>query len=345
MEKTLISLKQSNVEEKHPVSNFEAHWDSCFLDASFEEWLKYLQWYNDKARSWHETLPIDLGSLWQPVDLLTPPFVFDVAFKWCQQLKQPMGVSYRTVEIYERFARSYCCQSLHLKTTVVGSINLKTSCKMRWQEFCMEMRHQSLLHLVSCLQIASKLENGYKLVTVTDAAMLLRQSQRPCDRSTIVNSEILVLVTLKYDVSYPPISDYVDTFICQLILVLKRKPVTAKSAQLLAAVDEIHEISLEFIRAIYFDQQLIVRKIVAGLPTETQKERAMCSHRRNSRDFNQVQFDKVLLAAGAISAATFLIQENAAANVMKELYTRTGAHPADVAVVSSVLVTHLVPET
>lgn len=132
-------------------------------DASFEEWLKYLQWYNDKARSWHETLPIDLGSLWQPVDLLTPPFVFDVAFKWCQQLKQPMGVSYRTVEIYERFARSYCCQSLHLKTTVVGSINLKTSCKMRWQEFCMEMRHQSLLHLVSCLQIASKLENGYKV--------------------------------------------------------------------------------------------------------------------------------------------------------------------------------------
>lgn len=66
-----------------------------------------------------------------------------------------------------------------------------------------------------------------------------------------------------------------DTFICQLILVLKRKPVTTKSAQLLAAVDEIHEISLEFIRAIYFDQQLIVRKIVAGLPTETQKERAM----------------------------------------------------------------------
>lgn len=58
-----------------------------------------------------------------------------------------------------------------------------------------------------------------------------------------------------------------------------------------------------------------------------------------------MQCDKVLLAAGAISAATFLIQENAAANVMKELHTRTGAHPADVAVVSSVLVTHLVPET
>lgn len=129
-----------------------------------------------------------------------------------------------------------------------------------------------------------------QLVTVADAAMLLRQCQRPCDRSTIVNSEILVLVTLKYDVvfinwvrnvyifrnhspnisqvNYPPISDFVDTFICQLIMVLRRKPVTAKSAQLLSSVDEIHEISLEFIRAIYFDQQLIVRRIVAGLPTE-----------------------------------------------------------------------------
>lgn len=51
---------------------------------------------------------------------------------------------------------------------------------------------QNVSQILLCLQ----------LVTVTDAAMLLRQSQRPCDRSTIVNSEILVLVTLKYDVVF-----------------------------------------------------------------------------------------------------------------------------------------------
>ena len=33
--------------------------------------------------------------------------------------------------------------------------------KSHWEEFYTEIKHQSLLHLMSCLQIASKLEDGY----------------------------------------------------------------------------------------------------------------------------------------------------------------------------------------
>ena len=40
----------------------------------------------------------------------------------------------------------------------------------------------------------------FQLVTVSDAVNLLQQSKRPSDRSTIVNSEVLVLVTLKHEV-------------------------------------------------------------------------------------------------------------------------------------------------
>ena len=55
-------------------------------------------------------------------------------------------------------------------------------------------------------------------------------------------------------------------------MVLKKKPVTDSSRQLLLVIDEIHDISMAFIRAIYFHQQVIVRRIVAGLYEETVQE-------------------------------------------------------------------------
>ncbi len=72
-----------------------------------------------------------------------------------------------------------------------------------------------------CFQIASELEDGYKvenahylqlkqqidqrfsffvqLVTVSEAVNLLQQSKRPSDHSTIVNSEVLVIIKLKHE--------------------------------------------------------------------------------------------------------------------------------------------------
>jgi hypothetical protein len=61
------------------------------------------------------------------------------------------------------------------------------------------------------------------------------------------------------------------------------------------------------------------------------------------RDFSRVQSDKVLLAAGAITAAIFVNQPNAFADILRELHNRIGAYPLEVAVVSSLLVGHLDP--
>ncbi|EFX80305.1 hypothetical protein DAPPUDRAFT_304171 [Daphnia pulex] len=322
--------------EDLPISNFELHWESQFLDISLKDWLKYLCYQNDKAISWHDTLTIDLRTS-HPLgeSNLSPPSVFGIVYKWCQKLKQPVGVSYRTVELYERFTRSYCSQTFYPKTAVNKS-EFVTAKKISFQEIHTELRHQSLLHLVSCLQIASKLENGYKVVTVKDAVDLLQQSKRPSDRSTIVNSEVLVLVTLNHEVDLPPINDFLDTFICQLIRVLKKKPALAKIKQLLLKVDEIHQVSMDFIRAIYFDQQVIIGRIVAGLRLD-ESAKGLISE-KGVYDFHRVQSDKVLLAAGAITAAVFIIQPNAVSDVLRELHRRTGAYPSEVAVVSSLLV-------
>ena len=46
----------------------------------------------------------------------------------------------------------------------------------------------------------------------------------------------------------------------------KKETVTEKTTRLLSKIDEISEVSMYFIRAIYFDQEVIIdRRIVAGL--------------------------------------------------------------------------------
>ena len=67
------------------------------------------------------------------------------------------------------------------------------------------------------------------------------------------------------------------------------------------------------------------------------------SSEKGVRDFQRVQSDKVLLVAGSIIAALFHIQPNAIADVLRELHSRTGAYPSEVAVVSSILVNYLSP--
>jgi hypothetical protein len=77
------------------------------------------------------------------------PPVFFVVYQWCKQLKQPVGVSYRTVELYKLFIRSYYCQRFRLATEAnkpetVTAVPSTTPKKIIFQEIYTEIRHQSL---------------------------------------------------------------------------------------------------------------------------------------------------------------------------------------------------------
>jgi hypothetical protein len=54
-------------------------------------------------------------------------------------------------------------QNVTLQLSYNRKFHFLLSFKIIFQEIYTEIRHQSLLHLVSCFQIASKLEDGYKV--------------------------------------------------------------------------------------------------------------------------------------------------------------------------------------
>lgn len=133
-------------------------------DESFEDWLIHLQ-SRDKL-SLTDELTNSSENTWPLGDSFSPSVISSIVYKWCQQLKQPMGVPHRTVELYERFFRIHY-RSSFVSTSAIDSLKPNMLNKSQWQEIYTEIRHQSLLYLVSCLQIASKLENGYKVRSST----------------------------------------------------------------------------------------------------------------------------------------------------------------------------------
>jgi hypothetical protein len=124
------------------------------IDISLKDWLKYLCCQNDKAISWHDTLSIDLRAS-HPLEnnIISPLSVFGIVYKWCQQLKQPVGVSYCTAELFERFSQSYCSKTFRPKTAVIKSEFVTVPKTISFQEIHTELRHQLLLHLLTSQQL------------------------------------------------------------------------------------------------------------------------------------------------------------------------------------------------
>lgn len=148
-------------------------------------------------------------------------------------------------------------------------------------------------------------------------------------------------------------------------MVLKKRPTTENCSRLLSVADKIYQIAMLYIHAIYFDLNTLVQRMVIDLNNRLSEQHkkldkkrfpfvlAVCydcclfffsSSSEKPRTVHELQNDKVLLSAGVISAAAFLVQPTSAAFVMKELHSQTGAHPSDIAVVSSVLVNYLDPD-
>ena len=131
-------------------------------DSSIDDWLAYLKFHNDRPRA----VP---ASETHPTTCLVfePPYVAETILKLCHQLKQPTGVMHRTLELYYDF---YTVRCHHLAQTSVpksaADENSNSAAEVdsdKWNEAITEMRHSCLFHLVSCLQIASKLESNYKV--------------------------------------------------------------------------------------------------------------------------------------------------------------------------------------
>jgi hypothetical protein len=162
-----------------PVSNFAAYWNSRFLGwftfhvivnitsflhhfissslhllsgVAMNDWLKYLRKQNDKSINFALRFPPEIR-------LISPAQIPQIVSHWCQTLGQPYNVHHRTLDIYEQFMMAHFTD---LYRSTISSHDKRS----KWQTIYANVKHQALLRLVSCFQIASKLEMNHKARTV-----------------------------------------------------------------------------------------------------------------------------------------------------------------------------------
>lgn len=117
-----------------------------------EDWLKYLCLNNTRGMKYI--------SCFTEIEVFTTA-ITQIVYVWCTQYQLPSAVLYRTLEIYDNFIVTY---SRDLYTDWKKSKqDLSLNGKAHWQEAFTTIKHQGLLYLVSCFQIASKLEVNYKV--------------------------------------------------------------------------------------------------------------------------------------------------------------------------------------
>ena len=74
------------------------------------------------------------------------------------QLKLPVPILLRTVELFEHFSEKYIHQLIKTRNSSSRTFLPPTS---YMTDFRKEVAHKTLLHLMSCLQITSKLDDTY----------------------------------------------------------------------------------------------------------------------------------------------------------------------------------------
>ena len=115
-----------------------------------EDWVKHLCQDNERGMRNMSSYP--------DIEFFTTSVIAEIVNVWCKQYELPLAVLYRTLEIYDNFVITY---SKDLYFDRKASETSQESCHQEiahWQEIFTEIKHRGLLYLVSCFQIASKLE-------------------------------------------------------------------------------------------------------------------------------------------------------------------------------------------
>ena len=192
---------------------------------------------------------------------------------------------------------------------------------IQWSDVEKRLKHQIILRAVSCVQLASKLSSHYHLVTLNRARTFLSSCGFRYAATSIVQSEIRVLKTLEYRVHQPTPLEYIEVLLGSLVH--NNRSVPAK---------HLHTLALRILNVFYLRRRQICVKLKQLLATQDGDASSP------SATMAAVETDKMLLAAGIIAAAGFILgQSQESQNLSNSLSHITCIVSEDITTFSSIL--------
>ncbi|KAI8795664.1 cyclin N-terminal domain-containing protein 1-like isoform X1 [Biomphalaria glabrata] len=227
----------------------------------------------------------------------------ECVFLMCDRFELPCQAKYAALEIFDRFMLKHL-QDLYSHVQNTKSVRKKSD----WECILERVKNQAFLRILSCCQIASKLNSHYKVITVKKAKRCLQDAGYSYSCESILQSEMRVLKTLYYTIPKTSCLDYIE-----ILLELLGQNLGKDTLDLKVYHDTAIKI-LTFVclhrHSIYDRLYVITAAIGAAALASSQEQRLKLA---------EVKMDKMLLSATVVVAAVHLNDDRLTEEVMIQL--------------------------
>ncbi|XP_055513132.1 cyclin N-terminal domain-containing protein 1 isoform X2 [Leucoraja erinacea] len=248
--------------------------------------------------------------------------LIEFVFLLCEQLGLHHVTRYQAVEILDRFMIQYI-DKLY-SSTCPGSD--KDTEKNDWTLTQITIQEHFVLRIMSCVQIASKISFHYQIVNNDMALKFLQSLGYSYKREDLLDSELLVLKTLNFQVNVP--TPFTHTEILLEVMGYNDPSVPVKY---------LHSISLKVLTFVYLMRNTIYEnllKIAIENSTPTDLQRAK---------FLSVKEDCMLLAVGVIGTSAFILNYTPWCKVVQQLASISGVTEESISEFSQVILKQIFP--
>ncbi|XP_051770218.1 cyclin N-terminal domain-containing protein 1 isoform X2 [Ctenopharyngodon idella] len=221
--------------------------------------------------------------------------IVECVFLLCDELGLNPVVGYQAIEILERFTAKYI-EDLIRSQKGQPMQGASSEDPENYEDLIFQILKKKLfLFILSSIQIASKLDLYSNAVSYSSS------------KEQLLDSEILILKTLNFNLNVPNPVTYVET----LLEVLGHNEATVPVA-------ELHHLCVHVLQFIYLQRETIYNSLLisaTGCPNPSEEQRAK---------FVSVTQDLMLLGVGVIAVAAFIHHISTWEKVVEELTGITG---------------------
>ncbi|XP_053309780.1 cyclin N-terminal domain-containing protein 1 [Spea bombifrons] len=243
--------------------------------------------------------------------------VFLLSEFWCQD----SATKYQAVEILDRFMILYI-EKLHTSCMEAKRIPETLQAKS-WSLMKGSLCDNFLLHLVSCIQIASKLCFHCHIINNSMVLQFLQLAGYTYKKDEVVKSELTVLKTLHFQLNVLSPLSYVEI----LLEVLGHSGCSL-------SLEHLRDMCLMVLDLVY-----LVRNPIYEMLLETSMGMPMPSRLQRSK-FVSVKEDQMLLATGVITTSACILNQDSVNKVLDILNYITGITINNMTEISSSILKH-----
>ncbi|BFZ24016.1 hypothetical protein BsWGS_27055 [Bradybaena similaris] len=228
----------------------------------------------------------------------------ECVFLMCDRFELPCQAKFAALDIFDRFMLKHI---LDLYAHVQNSKS--NSKKTDWECILGRVKNQIFLRILSCCQIASKLNSHYEVITVKRARRCLLDAGYSYSCESILQSEMRVLKTLAFRVSRTSSLDFIEILLEILGHNTQGEGIHIKVYHH-TAVKILTLVSLH-LHEVYHRLYLSTAGVGAGVLVSTDEQRSKLA---------AVMMDKMLLAVAVVIAAVHVIDNTLTQKVTIHLH-------------------------